>query len=626
MRILFFLEPVFYRDDPAAVAAHFPWVRSIADFVKATDGTLALAANRQTCEIWAKNGLDPSQYLYPLDGFAVLQDFNLDKFAYAKAVYQGIDGASSLSIQLHAVIDDFKPDIVVATAQNAIASQAFAGIPILHIEQSPLPRFSCPFRTSFDPCGHQVGAFLERNRDRIRTLSLTDASFSQAQAIVSRVRSLPVERDSRALAAQEALLELGQGQKIAILATQPTDAVTFEGAYRPVEIHNLLFEWARDLPEGWIGVPTYHVGQRLSKEMEQALQSSCSNIRLLPPSYSQGFTEALIAVADGLVTISSTAAMAALLQGKAIAVVGQSPFSSWGGSRPADLSSTIPLSNREAISTFVFLSHRFTYLDQEITSGSAVFRSLMDRTLNGTIEEWLLDVDDWSPIKAEALFGLDVNDSRDESGRELADSGQVSNRPSQDACNAAIKSSIGLEELCSNLQEHLAAAIADRDRFDRERLEALSLISSLRENLAHAISDRDAKDTECATVVALNHSLRENLNLAISNREDITARHSQAEMLNQILRENLEQSIADRERKDDERAEAIMLNDILRENLDKAVQYKEQAERTICTIIAEREEMAQALQEMSETLRESQRRKSSRLYDTLRACFQKREP
>jgi hypothetical protein len=193
--------------------------------------------------------------------------------------------------------------------------------------------------------------------------------------------------------------------KIAILATQPEDWITYEGAYKPIARDNLLLAWAHALPPGWVGVPTYHPSEALNPAIEEALASACPRLKFLPHPLSQGTTELLIDLADGLVTLSSTSAATALLFGKQVVVQGLSPFQAWTVSDPAAIENAASLTELEAANLFCFLTHRYTELNSVLEANPLVLKPLMDRLQSrDRIGDWYLDIDDWSFDRAKAMF------------------------------------------------------------------------------------------------------------------------------------------------------------------------------------------------------------------------------
>lgn len=411
MRVLFFLEPVIFRQDPCMLTAHFLWVDCIKRAVDAAQGVFALVANAQTCEAWKEKNAhnEASLVCFPLDAFAVLSSFRYKRAEYAHALYGLGNIHNNLTQMLRQIRNDFSPNLVVMSSQNAFANHVFSDIPIVSLEQALLPRFMQPVRTGFDCKGHQIRSILETHIREIKSFPITMRDREQLQILLEKIMRRSLLIDPRTESAQAALKKIKEEGPVALLATQPPDWVTYEGAYEAIEVENLLYSWAQQLPVGWIGVPTYHPGFRLSESLEQALQRSCLQLRFLPQQFSQGFTEPLLHQADGLITISSTCAITALLLQKPAIVTGRSFFNAWCASKPGDIANAKILTADEATSLFAFLCHRFSYLHNELMHNPLPLIRLMEQCIIlENPEEWFLDISDWSVERAYSLFDLNL--------------------------------------------------------------------------------------------------------------------------------------------------------------------------------------------------------------------------
>jgi hypothetical protein len=302
----------------------------------------------------------------------------------------------------------FRPDMAVMTSQSLHIRKGLSALPIVSIEQAPLPRLGHPQRTMLDPCGHQVGSILAAHAEQIRSLPLSPDQIAQASRLLRGLRSYASHAHPNAQAAQAALRQIGDGKKIALLATQPVDWVTYEGAYQQIEMENLVYCWADQLPEGWIGVPTYHVGQRLNPGVERELAQSHPKLRILPPDYSSGITEALLAAADGLITISSTSAMTAILFGKKTVVMGQSPFNAWCTPYPELIGTTPCLPEDQAARLLAFLTNRVVECDSHLNTDARRLSVFAEHVLMRSSTDWLFDMTGWSEEHALRLFAPQV--------------------------------------------------------------------------------------------------------------------------------------------------------------------------------------------------------------------------
>ena len=405
LRILLFLEPVIFRSRPAFLSAHFMWARSI---MRSSD-SFALAASAEVCQAWRRDNPDPDVICrcFPIDSFSPLSTVDYSRANYAKALYGTGEAPNALTDALRDIRSEFAPDIVVMSSQNAFAQHAFLGIPIFFIEQSPLPRLGYPARLSLDPYGHQTPSLLGRFATRIRDIELEPAQRRDLIGVLDGIKSDLANRDTKYASALQALDNIGGQDKVALLVTQPPDWVTYEGAFRPIDPVNLLYAWAQSLPDGWLGVPTYHVGYAPSREMEIALERSCPRLRFLPIEFSQGLTEVLLVRANGMITISSTSAMTGLLLQRHVVVVGQSPFNSWCIDKPELIASASPLSESEVASTLAFLCHRYSHLMGDLETDPLRFVQIIEQ-IQASAEpiDWFMDMSDWSIDSVRRSFGF----------------------------------------------------------------------------------------------------------------------------------------------------------------------------------------------------------------------------
>jgi hypothetical protein len=373
MRILFFLEPVVFRSDPLFLKPHLWWFRELMKGAAGPGNEFALATSQSLCDAWTVNegSATAPMRCFPLDGSEAVAPFDSSVQRYSAALYGDGLGGNPLLASLGDIDRRFMPDLVVLSSQNAYAARAFVHRRCLYIEQAPLPRVGQPHRLALDPFGHQVGSTLERYGAEIRSLPLLS---NEREGLLARIHSLREHAagyrpaDVNAVAA---LRTLAQGQRVALLALQPRDWVTFEGALKaaPKE-EELLRHWSQHLPHGWIGVPTYHPHARLSVAIEQRLLEESPLLRFLPGDLAQGTTEALLTFADAVVTVSSSTAMTALLFGRRAVVSGRGPVEQWCARSVSQLDEVPPLLPDEIASTLKFLTHRYTFLPEVLSKGA----------------------------------------------------------------------------------------------------------------------------------------------------------------------------------------------------------------------------------------------------------------
>jgi chromosome segregation ATPase len=550
MNILFFLEPVIYRGEPAAASAHFMWVDCFRRAAELSQGSLALVSNADVCAAWSQSefGSTAGIKCFELNAFEILSQFNFERARYSKAVFDTPDGDNPFSAELTRVRAVFNPDLVVMTSQNGFASRAFAGLRVLCVEQAPLPRLGHPLRTAFDPCGHQQHSIFELYGERIRTLPLRRKARLEAGDLLRQLENSAGTAKPEGRLAQAALADIQKEGPVALLVTQPTDHVTYEGAFGPVELEDLIYSWSQMLPQGWIGVPTYHFGQRVSEKLEKSLARSGCRLRFLPRAYSQDLTEPLLMVANGMITISSSSAMTGLLFRKRVVVTGKSPLSHWCESDPTKIASIEPLSWNAATSTLAFLTHRFSQrhdlLIKEPERLGALLRSLMTQ---GDPAEWLLDIGSWRAEAAAELFHFSTC------------SGQPNNFGGtclRDELKQQLQDRIAEYE---SLKAEWTQAVAQRDRLDAQYAPLQAERDSFREEWVSAVADRDRRLHELEQQSAANVFLSDELRRSQADRDRFAAELALARVRTDAIAQECASALLDTRRL--ERALAVANDD-----------------------------------------------------------------
>jgi hypothetical protein len=414
MNVLFFLEPVIFRQSPNYLTAHFIWVKEFYLTVTRMAGSFALLSNAIVCDQWLQQNPDvKDDDCYRLDGFTLLGEFNNNRAHYFCDLYGSGSISNSLSEKCQDIRTKFKPDLVVMTSQNSFVTKAFAGVAILNVEQSPLTRLGSGFRSMMDPIGHQSDSMFKRYARQIQSLPLTDKQFEEVSVLIQRVKDRAPNINDQTCQAVLAIKSIQAQGRIALFVTQPPDWVTYDGSLgRSIPLENLLCEWADSLPAGWIGVPTYHLDYQLSAGMEAALAQSRTNLRFLPRDLSCNTTEALLTVVDAMVTISSTVAMTGLLFGRKVIVTGTSPLSSWCLNKPNYLPESRQLDAKQIASTLVFLTNRYSVMHQDIQENPCVLEQILQlMTTSKQPADWFLNMSEWSIEQSYRLLNLELDSS-----------------------------------------------------------------------------------------------------------------------------------------------------------------------------------------------------------------------
>jgi hypothetical protein len=409
MRVIFFIEPVIYRTNPDYLTPHLSWAHAVAASVKANGGVFAVASNQEICAVWSsqQEAAGLAHATFPLNSFDPLSPFGYRRDLYAAALYGNETADNPLIAALSDVRQRFLPDFVVMTSQNALARRAFAGLPILSIEQAPLPRMGQPHRVYFDPLGHQRGSLFETKAWQIKQLPLPEAHITDLLGIIEGLRTR-LQRNPRYEAAAMAIEKIREAGRVALLVTQPPDWTAYDGALcKQIDVQGLLCIWEEQLPPDWIGVPTYHPEFRLNANVENALARSRSRLRFLPSELAQGLSELLLTMVDGMVTVSSTTSITGLLFRKRVIATGRCPFNGWVPRDVRQISATQPLSVNETASTLAFLTHRYTHLNDVVGTDPQVLAAVFTAAREFDPARWYLDVSEWSAAYARSLFNFD---------------------------------------------------------------------------------------------------------------------------------------------------------------------------------------------------------------------------
>lgn len=410
MRVLFYIEPAILKRVPKSLSVHLYWANLLAPSFDV--GDFAIVSNEEICSEWldVPEKSRGSRVAFPVNGLDVLQSFNYQVKPYQLSLYTEGNTNGYLYDQLRHVRKSFDPSMVIMTWQSSTARAAFEGLPIINIEQPPLPRAGHPQRIAFDPVGHQKASLLDKHQMRIRQIKLEPKTADEMKTLISKAR-LHLRSDKRIRAAQDEIESLARSSKIAIFAMQPPNSVPCYSGYDSADLVSLICQWEEQLPQGWIGVPTFYAGFELSAELQTYFERSRPRLKVLPEGLSSHTTEGLLCVADGLVTVTSTSAMTGLLFGKRVVSVGCGPLRRWGGLDVRDLDCAPLMSVEEAAASLAFLTGRYCYTDEAIRSDPNIFRAMADVFVGfDDPAEWLLDLTDWTPGRARSMFnGMSVH-------------------------------------------------------------------------------------------------------------------------------------------------------------------------------------------------------------------------
>lgn len=411
MRVLFYVEPAVFRDDPLFLKYHVTaWVRSIISALHDQNASFGLASSEPLCRLVEREvqGLQ----CYRIASWNILAATNYDRHRYAQELYnpaQGQEGAggSGVLAPLAAALIDiraaFAPDLVIATSQNSVVAEVFRDLRCLWIEQAPLPRLRKTARLALDPGGHQVGSILEQASRHLGSVPIDADSLDEAEAAWMRMSAPLPESISRAAEVREAVTLLAGGRRVALLVLQPPDWLTWEGAGAGGPPATVLAQWAASLPPGWVGIPVHHPAGRMSRQVEESIAQAFPQLALLPEALGSGVAELALPTVDAVVTVSSTTAMTAAISGKRVVVTGQTPYAAIAGKCPSDLEGLRPLGRPERIALLAFLTHRYTFKLADLARSNSFRTHIEDLTRIKQPEAWMTDLEDWTPNRIISL-------------------------------------------------------------------------------------------------------------------------------------------------------------------------------------------------------------------------------
>lgn len=339
-RLLVYLEPCIFRDDPTFLQGH------LACFVNPVLRALSLDAQLEFLGFASNifltlHGLDSARDLpvaaqevkvYPLYNGELLARFDHCLEDYAHDVFGAGDTPLAnfgLMERLSAVIEDAQPDLVITTSQNRYLTHLSRekGFSVLSTEFGPLPRLAFPNSRLLAFDGHlSEGAFAFPARLR-NVLASVPAIDDQLELRQFEARYLEAIARHPQYGAVRALVERLRSQgTVSMLTLQPEQWMTWEGALGKRRsltsiIHHTLATLRTDKL-----IVTFHVDKRghINPMSMREIWLSDPRLELLPDELSTGISELFLPFVDELVTVSSNIAMAAFLMGKPLRAIGNS--------------------------------------------------------------------------------------------------------------------------------------------------------------------------------------------------------------------------------------------------------------------------------------------------------------
>jgi hypothetical protein len=178
MKILFFLEPAIFRNDPLFLLPHLGWHETICNTVRGDIENILFISSPQLCAN-AKTKIDNPGLKIPIEIWALdnqknLSCFNGDKRKYCQDLYAPPTVPiinEYLYSQLSEAITNFRPDIIFTSSENrylSIISAEISPKPLLiFMEAAPLPQWARNSKVYMDFIGHQSNSLLATQWDDI---------------------------------------------------------------------------------------------------------------------------------------------------------------------------------------------------------------------------------------------------------------------------------------------------------------------------------------------------------------------------------------------------------------------------------------------------------------------------
>lgn len=410
MRLLWHVEPAMFRENPLSVKAWLGWIVQEIRASRAVGAPLkqGLVASQPACR--HVNGAIPGglDYQRPVLQREVLATARFNRFAHARDLFDNTCNFltnDTLLSAFHEAARDFDPDVIISFSENRYFKEAFPRAALLFAEFAPYGRMFTRPALFLDPSGHQHTGLLARRLPEMLSGPVSHGTLAALKRLWGTHFEEPTRAHSSGQRLAEWLSEKAAGRKVVLFALQPTDWMTYEGAYETIPLSGLVMRWGAALPGGWAACVTCHPHQRLTTEAAGLIGEEFPNIFVAPPDLGAGVSELLLPHVDAVAAVSSSVGAQAALWGKPVAAYGESSLCGFGYWRLEDLDGAKGLNDTERLLLLRFLTHRYCHpLDRLQFEGGY---------LNGFLEQWrqagwshdfFFDQDAWDPEAAENLL------------------------------------------------------------------------------------------------------------------------------------------------------------------------------------------------------------------------------
>ncbi|BCI65485.1 hypothetical protein AAJCM20276_01090 [Acetobacter aceti] len=391
------------------------WISWIAQFIKMENAAasdrfnFAIATSPWLCDCFQSIAPEIETSRIEISPRRILEPFGADRYRYVKDLYAPSSSPpvnQALVDIFEEIRDGFKPDLILSYTQNRYIEAAFRDKRHLFSEMAPLPRITGRSAFFFDPSGHQTASLLHEGASRLQNLVL---SKSDADEVLALWQHAVHDRCIEAAEARGLTQWLDSvredGRPIALLALQPPDWPTYEGAFETIPPDALVMRWLSDLPPHWLAIPTYHPLWRMPPKMENAIAREFPNFRPIPEDLSAGASEPLLPFVDAVLTISSSVGMIGLLDGKCVLTYGRSMLDALTARSPDELSVAPSLAPMQRAAVMAFLSNGYCHDVHDCLDRHGYMGDMWSQIITSTDPARdRFDFSEWSPRAFEKLL------------------------------------------------------------------------------------------------------------------------------------------------------------------------------------------------------------------------------
>lgn len=398
MNILFYIEPVVFRQEPSLLMTWIWWIEEIAQ--ANPEAQFAIVSSAWLCDRVS----NPTIVRFPISAHDATKAYDFERLPYVKSLFDDrLPDNQQLLERLRPIDKNFQPQVVVSFTENRFLKNAFSDADIFYTEIGSTPRIEANQTFFLDPCGHQNGIM----NDQIERLLALEPplTIEQSDTIWNKRSKQYIETHPLHEPVKEWLSGL-KGKPIRLLALQPNDWLTYDGVYEPIPEEEIIYKLAMEMPDAVL-VPTHHRGQHLSQDMQAYISNEFPNVIFPPAEIATGVTELFAPYIDELITISSTVGMVAVLEGKAVRTLGTAAFSKLAEAIKARQGNPIGISLLRR-NILAFLSNQYLHLQSRCLLEKNYYVETLKYLSSAKAEDVYFNFSDWKIEKLLSIFRVEL--------------------------------------------------------------------------------------------------------------------------------------------------------------------------------------------------------------------------